>query len=172
MTIVSKLYVQYFLTSKSFHSCSWHNGRAPFHYDSALKGYIGQETIWADEMNFGMNHAPDAGSIARHLDLQSSALLLYYDCPHWMMVVKSFHRCYKGQQNCLYLSTLTTQSLHETELEQKDDYNTPSKLLRGHPWYRGSLLDCWSTGQAIYPAPKAWFMTKFISLAQVVPGPV
>ena len=30
----------------------------------------------------------------------------------------------------------------------------------------------WSTGRAINPAPGAWFITKFISLAQVVPGPV
>ena len=26
-------------------------------HDSALKGYAGQETIWANEMNFVMNHA-------------------------------------------------------------------------------------------------------------------
>ena len=32
--------------------------------------------------------------------------------------------------------------------------------------------DCRSTGQVIDPAPGAWFMPKFISLAQVIPGPV
>ena len=33
-------------------------------------------------------------------------------------------------------------------------------------------LDCWSTGRAIDLAPGAWFISKFIKLAQVVPGPV
>ena len=32
------------------------------HY-SALQGYTGSGTTWAEEMNFVMNHAPDAGSI-------------------------------------------------------------------------------------------------------------
>ena len=37
---------------------------------------------WANEMNFGMQHAPGAGSIAQFVDLQSSALLpLCYVCP-------------------------------------------------------------------------------------------
>ena len=43
---------------------------------------------------------------------------------------------------------------------------------RGHPWYSGSALDCWSTGPAIDPVAAACFITKFISLAQFVPGPV
>ena len=33
-------------------------------------------------------------------------------------------------------------------------------------------LDCWSRGREIGPAPGAWCITKFISLVQVVPGPV
>ena len=32
----------------------------------------------------------------------------------------------------------------------------------GHLWYSSSALDCWSTDQAIDPAPGAWFMTKFL----------
>ena len=35
-----------------------------------------------------------------------------------------------------------------------------------------SALDCWSTSRAIDPAPGAWLITKFISLVQVIPGPV
>ena len=38
--------------------------------------------------------------------------------------------------------------------------------------YSGSALNCWSTDQAIDPAPGAWFIPKFISLALVVPGVV
>ena len=41
-----------------------------------------------------------------------------------------------------------------------------------HPWYSGSVLDCWPSGRAIDPAPGAWFITNFISLAQVVSDPV
>ena len=28
----------------------------------------------------------------------------------------------------------------------------------GHPWLSGSVLNCWSTGQAIDPAPRACFI--------------
>ena len=35
----------------------------------------------ANEMNFVMNHAPGAGSIARPVDQQSSALPLYHRSP-------------------------------------------------------------------------------------------
>ena len=41
-----------------------------------------------------------------------------------------------------------------------------------HPWYNFCALDCWLTGRAIDPAPEAWFITKFISFAQVLSGPV
>ena len=41
-----------------------------------------------------------------------------------------------------------------------------------NPWYSGSALDCWTTGRAIDPAPGVWFVTKFISFAKVVSGPV
>ena len=46
--------------------------------DSALLGYAGPGTTWAIEMNFVMNHAPDAGSITRHVDKQSNTLPLCY----------------------------------------------------------------------------------------------
>ena len=45
-------------------------------------------------------------------------------------------------------------------------------LLRRHPWYRGSALDSWPTGLAIDPTPGAWFLTEFISFAQVVSCPL
>ena len=46
-------------------------------HDSALLGYIGPGTTCANEMNFGMNHAPDAGSIIQPVDLQPST---QYNC--------------------------------------------------------------------------------------------
>ena len=42
----------------------------------------------------------------------------------------------------------------------------------GQPWHSRSALDCWLTGGEIDPAPGAWLITKLISFAQVVPGPV
>ena len=48
--------------------------------NSALQIYTCLGTIWANEMNFVMNHAPGAGSIARPVDQQSSALPLCYRC--------------------------------------------------------------------------------------------
>ena len=48
------------------------------YYDSAPQGYTGLGTAWANEMNFGMKHAPDAGSITRSVDQQSSMLQLGY----------------------------------------------------------------------------------------------
>ena len=41
-------------------------------------------------MNFVMNHAPGAGSIALVVDLQLSAMLLCYDCP-------KLHKAYGGE---------------------------------------------------------------------------
>ena len=41
-------------------------------HDSALKAYTGIRTSWANEINFGINHAPGAGSIAGPIDRQSS----------------------------------------------------------------------------------------------------
>ena len=46
-------------------------------YNAALQGYTRPGKIWVNEMNFSVNHAPDAGSIARPVDLQSCALPLY-----------------------------------------------------------------------------------------------
>ena len=45
-------------------------------------------------------------------------------------------------------------------------------LKVGTSWYSGSALDCWSTGLVIDFALETQFITKFISLAQVDPGPV
>ena len=44
-------------------SLIWKNG-VFLGNDSALEGYTGLETTSANEMNFVMNHAPGAGSIA------------------------------------------------------------------------------------------------------------
>ena len=49
-------------------------------HDSALYGYTGPGTTWAHEMNFVMNHAPGALSLARPIDQQSGALSLCYGC--------------------------------------------------------------------------------------------
>ena len=38
-------------------------------HNSALLGYIGPETTWVNEMNFGLKHAPGAGSITRPVAL-------------------------------------------------------------------------------------------------------
>ena len=45
-------------------------------HNSALYGYTKPWTTWANELNFAMNHDPNAGSIARPVDQQSSALPL------------------------------------------------------------------------------------------------
>ena len=37
-------------------------------HTSALKGCNGQRKIWANEMNFGMNHAPGTGLITQPAD--------------------------------------------------------------------------------------------------------
>ena len=50
-------------------------------HDSALVGYTGPGTTWADGMNFGMNIAPGAGSITRPINQQSSALYCSTDAP-------------------------------------------------------------------------------------------
>ena len=50
-------------------------------HDSALSGYTGPGTTWANEMNFVINHAPGAGSIARPFDQHSSALQMDNGCP-------------------------------------------------------------------------------------------
>ena len=36
--------------------------------------YSGMGTIWANEMNFGLKHAPGAGSLTRPADLQSNPI--------------------------------------------------------------------------------------------------
>ena len=45
-------------------------------HDVTLFGYTLLGTTWANEMMFGINHAPGAGPIACPVDLQSRALLL------------------------------------------------------------------------------------------------
>ena len=37
---------------------------------------------------------------------------------------------------------------------------------------RGTVTAHWTAGEQVDPALGAWFITKFISLAQVDPGPV
>ena len=37
--------------------------------NSAMQGYTGAGTTWANEMNFGRNHAPSARSITGPVDL-------------------------------------------------------------------------------------------------------
>ena len=49
-------------------------------HDSALQGYAGLGISWANEMNFVINHAPGAGSLAQPVGPQSSALPLYHGC--------------------------------------------------------------------------------------------
>ena len=44
-------------------------------HDSALSGYTGPGTTWANEMNFGMEHAPGAGSL---LDMLTCSPVLYH----------------------------------------------------------------------------------------------
>ena len=39
-----------------------------------------------NEIHFGMNHAPDAGSIVRFVDLKSSSPPLCCDCPHTLYI--------------------------------------------------------------------------------------
>ena len=48
-------------------------------HNAALKRYTGHRPIRANKMNFGVYHALGAGPIAGSVDLQSSALPLYYD---------------------------------------------------------------------------------------------
>ena len=50
-------------------------------HDAALSAYPGPGTTWANDMNFSVNYAPDAGFIAQPVDLQSSMLPLCYGCP-------------------------------------------------------------------------------------------
>ena len=50
-------------------------------HDSALQGHTGPGTTWANEMNFVMERAPGAGSIARPVDPQSNIIPLSYGCP-------------------------------------------------------------------------------------------
>ena len=57
-----------------------HAMNAVLGHDSALLGYTGLRTTWANAMNFVMNNASGAGSIARPVDQQSSMLLLSYGC--------------------------------------------------------------------------------------------
>ena len=42
-------------------------------YNSAVKGYTGPGITWANEMNYGLNHAPGAGSIAGLVDVVQRA---------------------------------------------------------------------------------------------------
>ena len=49
-------------------------------HHSAWQGNAGLSATWANEMNFGTNHAPDARSLAQPVDLQFSMLPLCHVC--------------------------------------------------------------------------------------------
>ena len=63
-------------------------------HNSALYGYTGPETTWANGMNFLMKHAPGAGLLARPVDLLRYTSVVQY----WMFACctmtrsKLFHR--------------------------------------------------------------------------------
>ena len=44
-------------------------------HNSPLHCYTETETTWANEMYYGVNHAPGAGLITRPVDLQSGAII-------------------------------------------------------------------------------------------------
>ena len=50
-------------------------------HESALVSLYWAGDNWANGMNFVMNHAPGAGSLARLVAQQSSVLSLYHGCP-------------------------------------------------------------------------------------------
>ena len=52
---------------------------------SALKGYTGPGSTWANEMNFVINHVPCAGLIALPVD-QQPTLPLCYGCPNGLTI--------------------------------------------------------------------------------------
>ena len=62
-------------------------------HDFALEGYqyTGPGTTWSNEMNVVMNHAKGAGSIARLVNQQSSALPLSYGCPLASVAISTCH---------------------------------------------------------------------------------
>ena len=49
--------------------------------DAALPGYTEPGKTFANEILFGVKHAPGAVSIARHVELQSSSLPPCCGCP-------------------------------------------------------------------------------------------
>ena len=54
----------------------------PLSHDSTLVRLYWAGDNLVNEMNFVMNHASGAGSIARPVDQQSSAMPLYHGCLH------------------------------------------------------------------------------------------
>ena len=56
------------------------NDRVLGHH-SALIGYTGPGTIWANEMNFVVSHAPGEGSLARPVDQHPSRYHYATDAP-------------------------------------------------------------------------------------------
>ena len=62
----------------SWGSSTTHEMNGVLGHNSALEGYTRQGTTWDNEMNFGMNHAPGVGLIARPVDKKSNALPLSY----------------------------------------------------------------------------------------------
>ena len=58
-------------------------------HNYALHGFTGPGTNYANEMNFAMNHAPVAESLARPVDQQSSVLPLY----HGKFILRNLKSC-------------------------------------------------------------------------------
>ena len=69
----------------------WNKMNSVSGLDSAVWGYTGSGSIWATDLNFSLNHASDAGSISQPIDLQSSTILLGYNCPRAYAYIVILH---------------------------------------------------------------------------------
>ena len=54
-------------------------------HHSALLDYKRLRTTWDNEIHCGINHAPGAGSISRHVDLQSTVPPLCNNCSYQLV---------------------------------------------------------------------------------------
>ena len=70
---------------------------------SALYVILGMTKTWDSEMNFVVNHAPSAGSIAWPVDPQYSTLPLYHGCPFVYVMNWKRIRMKRHQSEILYL---------------------------------------------------------------------
>ena len=64
--------------------------------NSALLGYTGPRTTWANDFNFGMNHAPGAGSITQPVD-QHATTVQQVNTPSPTLQHKHTHTPYQMQ---------------------------------------------------------------------------